>query len=103
MYTGSVTQMTENTEMDGLVEDIRARCLDYAEKKGYQLNPDTKHLETVLKGLARLKIKYGEEYCPCRVRSGDKEKDKANICPCVYHEEEIKTDGCCHCQLFFKK
>ena len=98
-----MTENAENTELNALVEDIRARCLEYADKKGYVLNPDTKHLETILKGLARLKTKYGEEYCPCRVRSGDKEKDKVNICPCAFHGKEIEEDGCCHCQLFFRK
>lgn len=98
-----MTENAENNELNALVEDIRARCVEYAEKKGYVLNPDAKHLETILKGLARLKTKYGEEYCPCRVRSGDKEKDRANICPCAFHEKEIEEDGCCHCQLFFRK
>ena len=37
------------------------------------------------------------------VRSGDKEKDKAIICPCIYHEDEIAKDGHCHCQLYYRK
>ncbi|MGR3220281.1 MAG: ferredoxin-thioredoxin reductase catalytic domain-containing protein [Candidatus Anammoxibacter sp.] len=46
------------------------------------------------------KKKYGFDYCPCRIVTGDKEKDDKIICPCVYHEEEIKRDGKCHCDLF---
>ena len=41
--------------------------------------------------------------CPCRIRSGDKEKDKAIICPCIYHRDEIAKDGHCHCQLYYRK
>jgi len=40
------------------------------------LNPDEKALDMVLKGLVRNNLKFGARYCPCRVKSGDKEKDK---------------------------
>ena len=36
-------------------------------------------------------------------RSGDKEKDRAIICPCIYHKDEIAKDGHCHCQLYYRK
>ena len=45
--------------------------------------------------------KHGERYCPCRIRSGDTEKDRLIICPCAYHEDEIENEGHCHCNLFF--
>jgi ferredoxin-thioredoxin reductase catalytic subunit len=67
------------------------------------LNPDKKVLNTVIRGLARNKKKHGEQYCPCRLRSGDVEKDRAIICPCIYHKDEIANDGHCHCQLYYRK
>ena len=73
----------------------------YAKKHGFRLNPEDKKLENVIKGLARNKLRFGEQYCPCRIRSGDVEKDKKIICPCVYHEDEIKEQGSCHCNLYF--
>jgi ferredoxin-thioredoxin reductase catalytic chain len=74
----------------------------YAQKQGFSLNTDERQLTTVIKGLVRNKTKFGRPFCPCRLRSGDEEKDRAIECPCVYHKEEIATKGQCHCNLFFK-
>ena len=86
-----------------LREKIRNSVKKYGDKKGYVLNPNKEMLESVIEGLARNKMKYGKQYCPCRIVTGDSEKDKANICPCVYHKEEIERDGYCHCMLFYAK
>jgi ferredoxin-thioredoxin reductase catalytic subunit len=43
---------------------------------GWVLNPDKKVLTTVILGMARIKNNSGDQYCPCRLRSGDKEKDR---------------------------
>ena len=67
----------------------------------YKLNPDTKTVDRVVKGLVMRKIKFGYAYCPCRLVMGDAEKDKKIICPCVYHVEEIERDGECHCNLLW--
>jgi len=75
---------------------------EYAKKSGFQLNPDKSAVERVVKGLLANEQKYGEKYCPCRRVSGDKEADKKNICPCVYHKDEIAKDGHCFCKLFVK-
>jgi len=85
-----------------IVEKTREWLVRYADKKGYILNPDEEILHIVLDGLTRNRNELGHQYCPCRIVTGDKEEDKNIICPCVYHEEEIKTNGSCHCALFFK-
>jgi len=85
------------------VEEEHNRAKEYAKEKGYILNPDERKLETVLRGLARNRERFGAAYCPCRLRSGDPEKDRIIICPCIYHEQEIEDQGFCHCRLFFKK
>jgi len=74
----------------------------YAKKQGFVLNPDAKQFSTVIRGLVRNKTKFGRPYCPCRLRSGDEEKDRSIECPCIFHKEEIATRGQCHCNLFFK-
>jgi ferredoxin-thioredoxin reductase catalytic chain len=91
--------MSEDEKETEILEWAR----NYAEKHHLPLNPDQKRLNVVIKGLARNEAKFGERYCPCRLRSGDKEKDKAIVCPCVYHEEEIAQEGSCHCNLYYKK
>ncbi|MFH1126093.1 MAG: ferredoxin-thioredoxin reductase catalytic domain-containing protein [Candidatus Altiarchaeota archaeon] len=75
----------------------------YAEIQGFKLNPDEKVVEMVIDGLLENMDKYGLAYCPCRTITGNKQEDKKNICPCIYHKDEIKKDGRCHCWLFVKK
>lgn len=74
----------------------------YAKGAGYVLNPDSKMVESIAKGIVRNEARYGFRYCPCRMVSGDKEQDRQLICPCVYHSDEIKSMGHCHCMLFWK-
>jgi ferredoxin-thioredoxin reductase catalytic chain len=74
-----------------------------ARKNGWILNPDEDHLQIVIRGLVRNKEKFGRPYCPCRLRSGDEEKDRAIECPCIYHKDEIAKDGHCHCLLYYKQ
>jgi ferredoxin-thioredoxin reductase catalytic subunit len=91
--------MTDDDDEKELLE----WATEYARSRGYVLNPEEKRLKTVIKGLVRNKQRFGARYCPCRIRSGDIEKDKAIVCPCIYHEKEIKEQGSCHCNLFFDK
>jgi len=90
----------ENKKMEK--EELKKQMQEYADSKGYKLNPDEKMLDMVLAGLLKNKEMKGEIYCPCRVNQGDKEKDKVNICPCVFHPGEIIQDGHCKCRLFFR-
>ncbi|MCX6700674.1 MAG: ferredoxin:thioredoxin reductase [Methanomicrobiales archaeon] len=90
--------------MDGEEEkEILAWAAEYAETHGYRLNPEEKRLESVIRGLAKNNQRFGVGYCPCRIRSGDIETDKSIVCPCIYHDQEIKEQGSCHCNLFFSK
>lgn len=82
--------------------DIRKMLNTYVTNSPYKLNPDKKIVDRVVKGLVMRKSKYGHAYCPCRIVTGDIEKDKKTICPCVYHKEEIERDGECHCNLFVR-
>jgi ferredoxin-thioredoxin reductase catalytic subunit len=91
--------MAEETSAE---EDMLKWVKGYAQKQGWSLNEDPKQLGTVIRGLIRNKGKFGHPYCPCRLRSGDEEKDRAIECPCVYHKDEIASQGHCHCNLFFK-
>jgi ferredoxin-thioredoxin reductase catalytic chain len=84
-----------------LEEEIYAWAKDYAEERGWSLNYIEKQLKAVVRGLARNTTRHGERYCPCRIRTGDVETDKEIICPCIYHENELTTQGHCHCNLFF--
>ena len=88
----------ETTEED----EMRAWAEEYAKKNGWVLNTDKKILDTVIRGLVRNKKKFGEQVLPVPAPSGDKEKDRMIICPCIYHKDEIAQDGHCHCQLYYR-
>jgi len=91
-----------SAEEQALYDEILSWVGEYARDKGLALNPDDRQLRAVIRGLVRNRLKHGEKYCPCRIRSGDPEKDRLIICPCSYHEEEIEGEGHCHCNLFFR-
>ncbi len=91
------------TDMTPEETDMLKWAKGYAQKHSWALNADEKQLATVIRGLARNKSKFGRPYCPCRLRSGDEEKDRAIECPCVYHKEELANHGHCHCNLYFRE
>ncbi|TVM00818.1 MAG: ferredoxin:thioredoxin reductase [Candidatus Brocadia sp. WS118] len=93
--------MDDNREQEE--RQIRKILNEYTVHSPYKLNPDGKIVDRVVKGLVMRKIKFGYAYCPCRLVTGDKDKDKKIICPCVYHAEEIERDGECHCNLFVRE
>lgn len=84
-------------------EELMTEYQAYAEKHNYQINPNNKFVEVILKGLLKNEEEKGARYCPCRRVTGDEEEDKKIICPCVFHEQEIEETGKCHCMLFMKK
>jgi len=84
------------------MDELIKKYSEYAQENGFQLNPDKKTVERIIKGLLANEQKHGEKYCPCRRLTGDKEEDSKKICPCVYHKDEIAKDGRCFCGLFTK-
>ncbi len=88
-------------ERDEVYERILRFARVYARAKGFVLNPDPQKLDEVIAALAFNEKTYGFRYCPCRVITGDFEEDKKKICPCYWHEEEIREMGHCRCGLFW--
>ena len=83
-------------------KELRKMMKEYPEKVGIKLNPESKRVDEVIKGLLAKQEKFGEIYCPCRVVTGNKDKDKEIICPCVFHRGEVELQGHCLCHLFIK-
>ena len=82
---------------------LKDRFQKYAKARGVVLQPDARKLDIILKGLNRNDDKHGHIYCPCRKVTGDHEVDRKNMCPCVFHLDEVKDDGHCKCFLFLAK
>ncbi len=84
------------------IENLRKQSEEYAKSKGFHLNSNEIIVRGVVKGLLTRKENFGEIYCPCRKMANNKDIDKKIICPCIYHEDEIRDDGHCYCNLFVK-
>ncbi len=70
------------------------------EPKGCFFNRDMARTMELMEALLVNKERYGYMCCPCRLSSGDREKDKDIICPCVYREPDMAQYGSCYCNLY---
>ncbi|HVO65334.1 MAG TPA: ferredoxin-thioredoxin reductase catalytic domain-containing protein [Syntrophales bacterium] len=87
------------TEEEKLYEMLRK----LQEPKGYFFSRDKEWVLDIIRGLLTNKERYGYMSCPCRLASGDREKDKDIICPCVYRTPDVKEYGSCYCNLYVSK
>lgn len=83
-------------DIDSLYETLKK----IQEPKGYFFNTDKEKVSELLRGLLTNKERYGYMSCPCRLASGNYEKDKDIVCPCVYREPDVKEYGSCYCNLY---
>ena len=70
------------------------------EPKGFFFSKDKERVTELMEALLVNKDRYGYMCCPCRLASGDREKDKDIICPCIYREPDVKEFGSCYCNLY---
>lgn len=94
--------MAEDKEQEEKLK-LRKKLQAYADSQNFKLNENEKALDGILAALLRNKKFKGEIYCPCRIITGNNEKDREIICPCVFHRGEIELQGHCKCTLFWGK
>ena len=85
------------------IEETRERLKKVNEPKGYFLNTDEELVTQLITGLLTNKERYGYMVCPCRLASGNRERDQDIICPCVYREPDVREYGSCYCNLYVSK
>jgi ferredoxin-thioredoxin reductase catalytic chain len=73
------------------------------ESKGYYFNEDRTRTLDLIEALIRNKERYGYMACPCRLASGNRERDADIICPCAYREADVAEYGTCYCNLYVAK
>lgn len=73
------------------------------EKKGFFFNRDKSWTLGILTDLLLNKDRYGYMSCPCRLSSGNREKDRDIICPCAYREADVQEYGSCYCNLYVSR
>ena len=73
------------------------------EPKGFYFSNDKEMVSSLIQGLLDNKNRYGYMCCPCRLASGDREKDKDITCPCEYRAPDLEEFGACFCGLYISK
>jgi ferredoxin-thioredoxin reductase catalytic subunit len=71
-----------------------------AEAGGYHLNPDVEFALELAQGLLTNEQRYGYRACPCRLASGEEQKDADIICPCDYRDADVSDYNACYCGLY---
>jgi len=84
-------------------EELYRKLKEMQEPRGYFFNSDRERVNDILEGLLTNKERYGYMCCPCRLASGDREKDKDIICPCAYRERDVAEYGSCYCNLYVSR
>lgn len=82
------------------VDEARKRAERDATRSRMHLCPDPKMLQDLLEGLVENEERYGYPSCPCRIASGELEKDVDIICPCYYRDPDVEEFGQCYCSLY---
>ena len=85
------------------VEKLYETLKKIQEQRGFYFNKDKDRVYELLRSLLVNKNRYGYMSCPCRLSSGDREKDQDIICPCAYREPDINEYGSCYCSLYVSK
>ena len=83
-------------EVERLLETLKK----IQEPKGYFFTADKQRVFELLEALLENKRRYGYMSCPCRLASGDRNKDQDILCPCIYREPDVKEYGSCYCNLY---
>ena len=81
-------------------EELYQTLKKVQEPKGYYFSQDRELVLDLLEALLVNKERYGYMSCPCRLASGDREKDKDIICPCAYRAPDVAEYGSCYCNLY---
>jgi ferredoxin-thioredoxin reductase catalytic subunit len=81
-------------------DQLYAMLKKIQEPKGYFFNRDRERVLDILRDLLINKERYGYMSCPCRLASGDRERDKDIVCPCAYRSADVDEYGSCYCNLY---
>lgn len=73
------------------------------EKNGYYFNPDHQWCLDVIAGMLKNKERYGYTSCPCRLATGERERDHDIVCPCTFRDEDVSKYGACYCNLYMSQ
>ncbi|MBN1225784.1 MAG: ferredoxin:thioredoxin reductase [Deltaproteobacteria bacterium] len=84
-------------------DDLYEMLKKIQEAKGYYFSNERERVFELLDALLLNKERYGYMVCPCRLASGNREKDADIICPCIYRTPDVEEYGSCYCNLYVSK
>ena len=82
------------------IDKLYKRLNEEAESAGYHLNPEKEFTKDLVEGLLVNEERYGYWSCPCRLASGEKNRDLDIICPCDYRDPDLNDYHTCYCGLY---
>ncbi len=82
------------------IEQTYQKLKKDAKNAGYNLNPDEVYTKDLVAGLLVNEQRFGYMSCPCRLSTGNKQKDLDIICPCDYRDSDLEKYGTCYCGLY---
>ena len=85
---------------DAEIQRVYENLTREAKQGGYNLNPDLEFSKSLIKGLLVNENRYGYWACPCRLASGNKNKDIDIVCPCDYRDADLNDYNACYCCLY---
>lgn len=85
------------------IEELLDLLKKSQEPQGFFFNKDSGLVNDLLNSLLINKERYGYMSCPCRLATGEREKDKDIICPCEYRDPDVREYGSCYCALYVSK
>lgn len=89
------------------IETLLKIWQEFAERQTEEkfiLNPDKSRVLMLARGVLENEKNHGFKFCPCRITTGDREKDLKLICPCNFKiQKNWQTIGQCWCSLFVKE
>jgi ferredoxin-thioredoxin reductase catalytic subunit len=85
------------------VQDLYEMLRKSQEPEGFYFSKDSSVVNDLLNSLLINKERYGYMACPCRLATGEREKDKDIICPCEYRGPDVREYGSCYCALYVSK
>lgn len=90
--------------VDGKIKTQIEKWKDLTNRnRTFKLNPKKSNVESLAKGVLNNEKRHGMKFCPCRLRTKDREQDLKLVCPCNFKIQKTwQEKGECWCSLFVK-
>lgn len=82
------------------IQSETKKIRETAGKGGYQMHPDEAFVEGLVEGILTNRDRYGYDSCPCRLATGDADKDRSIVCPCDFRDDDLADFAACFCALY---